>query len=311
MGDIPVLIIGYLRFDMITKIVARALENTSGPIYISIDAARNPSDYPVNQQIREFLENLSDTHPSQIKTNFMDQNVGCSAHVLHACDWFFSIEEFGLVLEDDCLPDRLAFIYLRDARTVYQKNELCLLISLSQFAPKELVGDKWSLSNYPLVWGWAASGEKWNLIRDLILGEFNYSRFTVLKSIELYYWLSGARRAQRGFVDAWDTPLAFGLNVKKLYVLHPPGNFIQNLGNDEVAVHVDTSDHWTNFPIGEYRQDLAEPVVNPALVRWYRDQFFRIRGRHAITNRLRALLDIFKYSRRATQSLSQKYYSRR
>lgn len=311
MGDIPVLIIGYQRFEMITKIVAKALENTSGPIYISIDAPRKPSDYPVNRRIREYLRNLSATHPSQVKTNFMEQNVGCSTHILQACDWFFKVEEFGLVLEDDCLPDHLAFTYLKDARAVYQENERCLLISLSQFGPKELVVDKWSFSPYPLVWGWAASAVKWNQIRELILGEFKFSRFTVLKSIEMYFWLSGARRAQRGYVDAWDTPLAFGLIVKQFYVLHPPSNFIQNLGGDEVAVHVGTSDPWINFPIGEYRQDMAEPLVNPDLVRWYRKHFFRIRGKHAITNRVRAAVDVFLYSRRVTQSLSQKYYSKR
>ena len=308
MGDIPVLIIGYQRFEMIAKIIAKALENTSGKIYISIDAPRSESDRPINVQLRGYLDNLSVIYPSRIRANFMVENVGCSAHVLWACDWFFLNEEYGLVLEDDCLPDSIAFNYLKDARAVYERDEKCLMISLSQFGPKELVRDKWSFSPYPLVWGWAASSKKWTRIRKLIRGEFEFSKLRVLKSIELFFWFSGARRAQRRYVDAWDTPLAFGLIVNEYYVLHPPGNFIQNSGNDAVAVHVGITDPWINFPVSEYRSNFEYPQFNPELVLWYRKNFYRIRSSHIFTNRLRALLDVLQNSRKVSRSSSQKYH---
>lgn len=309
MIDIPVLIIGYQRLHLIEQIVATALENSSGKIYVSIDAPRDSNTDSANIEIRNYLNELVLRFPNRFSIRFLKNNVGCAIHVLTACDWFFSHERFGLVLEDDCLPSAEVFKFLFEAKLTFDHNPKCLMVCLSQFCPNEITLNRWSFSPYPLVWGWAASDEKWITLRTLILGDFKFDRCKIFKSKELYFWHSGARRAHKGLVDAWDTPLVFGMVTNGYFVLHPPVNLIQNLGADTNAVHVKSTSPWINRQIEPYSPNIELPQFNPKSTIWYSVNFYRIRNRHVLTNRMRLVLDYLKLRLFPVKSLTVRYLS--
>ena len=56
-----------------------------------------------------------------IKTLFRENNLGCKHAVSSAISWFFSNEERGIILEDDCLPNSSFFLFCSEMLNKYDK----------------------------------------------------------------------------------------------------------------------------------------------------------------------------------------------
>ena len=60
--------------------------------------------------------------PCDVKHLYRDTNLGCGLAVSTAIDWFFSYEEEGIILEDDCLPSD-SFFHFCDFMLDYHRND--------------------------------------------------------------------------------------------------------------------------------------------------------------------------------------------
>lgn len=69
----------------------------------------------------------------EVKTLFRDENFGCGAAVSTAISWFFNQVEFGIVLEDDCMPGLSFFPYCEELLMKYKDDDQIMLISGNNF----------------------------------------------------------------------------------------------------------------------------------------------------------------------------------
>ena len=60
---------------------------------------------------------------------FQNKNLGCRKGVTAGIDWFFSNEEMGIILEDDCIPSLSFFQFCDQMLLEYQFNEKVFMIS--------------------------------------------------------------------------------------------------------------------------------------------------------------------------------------
>src|SRR5262245_21052050 len=72
-------------------------------LYIAADGPRDrPGEKELCARTRQIATDIN--WPCQSKTLFRERNLGCGISVSGALDWFFSQEEDGIILEDDCVP---------------------------------------------------------------------------------------------------------------------------------------------------------------------------------------------------------------
>ena len=73
----------------------------------------------------------------------------------------FSHVEKGIILEDDCLPNKSFFPYCETMLKKYEKDRNILLISGNNFQKNNWRGEgDYYFSKYPHIWGWAEFEKK-------------------------------------------------------------------------------------------------------------------------------------------------------
>lgn len=306
------LIVAYRRWNNVAKLID--ILNTEGVrrIYIAIDSGPSSdldSIFDVNKTVevalkaRDMMEN--------VQVSIHSENVGCSAAVLSACDWFFENEAFGVVFEDDCIPACDFFTYAKHARQVISRDSDVWLFCGTQFAPELQVQDTWSLSKYALIWGWGTSREKWNQISMALKLENSKLKRSNLSTGESQYWRAGALRSRSGVVDAWDNILIYCmLTLGKKSVL-PQCSLVSNVGNDSVATHTGDDSAWLRLETGIFRIPASDPLEDQVLDSWLNKNFYRISIRHILTTRITSLLDSIMRRKKRVDKLTTRWENAR
>jgi len=108
----PVLFLVFNRPET-TKLVFEAIRQAKPPrLYVVADDPRadHPGEYKKVKFVRDYVMDSIDWE-CDVKTLFREQNIGCKRAVSSAIDWFFSHVEEGIILEDDCMPDRCFLLF--------------------------------------------------------------------------------------------------------------------------------------------------------------------------------------------------------
>ncbi len=238
--SLPCVILGYSRFESLIKLVQQADRIGFSPIYISVDGPSSHEVSEIQDQIKLGVEAVSLSTKSKIVTNFHEANLGVAGGIISGIDWFFSIENFGAILEDDLELSDDFYRYIEFGRTYLENNNKCLLVSGCRFSS---TSNSLALTNYPLIWGWATSRSNWNRMRSGLLAK---PRRKLSLNSRQNYWNVGSRRVHDGLIDTWDIPLASFMLEENFLCLLPPVNLTTNVGFDMHAAHTKSF----SFPLG-------------------------------------------------------------
>lgn len=204
----------------------------------------------------------------EVRTLFRTANLGCRVAISSAIDWFFSQEEEGIILEDDCLPAPTFFRYCQEMLEKHRDDPRVMLVSGDNF-----VGDHWVpdasyyYTIYPHIWGWATWKRAWSRFEL----EFQESvRSEGRKILERTFpgrpevrrhWARNFRIVGEGRADTWDSQWVFAIWRHGGICIAPRTNLISNIGFGDGATNaVDGSAALANLPV----QDLDFPLRHPA-----------------------------------------------
>jgi hypothetical protein len=289
------LIIAYRRWENLAKLIEILNSQGIKRIYVAIDRNNSMDDtssMDVDKTIDIAMRAKSAINDLQIAVH--SENVGCSAAVLSACDWFFENEEFGLVFEDDCFPAIDFFTYAKKSKQVIESNNEVWLFCGTQFATSLPEQESWSLSKYALIWGWGTSRKKWIEIASALKDETLKVIDAKISISERQYWTAGAHRSSSGIVDAWDNVLIQRmLSLGKKAIL-PQFALVSNIGNDSAATHTIGESNWLQIKTGNFSIPVQDPLENPNLDLWLKNKFYKIAWRHIFTTRITKCLDVIK-----------------
>lgn len=183
--------------------------------------------------------------PCEVKTLFRSENLGCNYGPRAGIDWFFSNEEQGIILEDDCLPSQSFFWFCELMLNYFKTNERIMVVTGTNITKNEQKFDYW-FSNYALIWGWASWRRAWNLYDPSLINwatKKNHKR-----------WLRELKIGSCAFVSVWsrifDKTVRLGPNVtwwdyQWIYscwsqnglTVAPRLNLIKNIGFSNQATH--------------------------------------------------------------------------
>ena len=232
----PVLIVCYRRPRNL-ELILGVCENKSRDIFIFIDKTNQADE--LNTEVCR-ISNAHKSVTKNIHVLISDTNLGVGYAVPKAINWALESCESLIVFEDDCLPNKFALEYFDKRDT--EISESIVLVSGSTLPnfPQRLVGYFYE-SKFPLIWGWALTKASWAKIRpdrkiylkDVCLGICKNPRNVV----PILYFYAAVIRVDRGFLKAWDSPVALRMLIQNYKSIIPDCSVISNVGQDRVASH--------------------------------------------------------------------------
>ena len=138
MYNIPILFLIFCRPDTTEQVFEQIRAIKPARLYVAADAPRagRPDEAERAAQARAITEKVD--WPCEVKTLYRKQNLGCKRAVSEAISWFFEQEEYGVILEDDCLPHPSFFPYCEELLLRYKDDPRIGHISGNCFLPQAI-----------------------------------------------------------------------------------------------------------------------------------------------------------------------------
>ena len=236
--ELPILILGYNRFDKFTRCIKTLKEKGIKKIYVSIDGPKNDFDKESQEKIINFCSNSK--LGLNIKLKKLDKNYGCRLGPIKGISWFFEENKYGVIFDDDVIVSRKclkAFLIL--LKKHFFNENIMSISSFNEFTSKRVE----SIYEIPVwrSWGWATWANKWkmhlefsNSIKDFNIWEiYNLlpKEFRLIETAELL------KSCQLNLMDAWDYEFNFShiVNKKKSLTIGGINNYVY--GFDDSATH--------------------------------------------------------------------------
>ena len=260
---VPTLLLAFNR-PQATTLVLNAIAAYGPPdLYVAVDGPRpgRADDEQHNAEIRQIVTEWERSNPAtRVHHLYRETNLGCGRGVSSAITWFFEEEPMGIILEDDCLPNKSFFLFCQTMLHRYATEERIMHVSGCNHLHGAVPMDStYYFSNLPQIWGWASWRRAWNKysfeMTDLE-GLFRIPTF------QRYYKEDIFRMTAAGELDTWDTQWIYaflmndGLSVLTKY------NFVKNIGFDtHGGVHYDEKPAWYNDTVTE-----SEVLIPPGSI---------------------------------------------
>lgn len=259
-------------------------------VYVFFDGPRpnKPDDIREIHETRALFNDLG--WPCNLKLEASEVNLGLSRRITSALDAVFEIEDFAVILEDDCVPSESFFDYVAAVSGVAMQDERIALISGNNFGPR-LGSGSYRLSRSAYIWGWATSKQAWHEFRSSNLGSLDANQLEQEPALRktfnsLYLWILFRRTLKaRQRVDSWALYFSSWVRLNGKYSVLPQVNLVKNIGFSNTATH-------TAFALPDTAIDatsLESPICHPASLQ-YKESWERIEGWYRAWALIRASL---------------------
>lgn len=266
MFNVPVLILLYNREDLSIKLY-EILERIKPPIlYINADGPKSniPLDYERCEKSRNVFSFIS--WDCEVNYNFSTINKGCKRSVSEGIGWFFENVEYGIILEDDCIPNLSFFSYCDELLQRFRYDERVFHINGTNFlgANKSFVQESYSFTRFTSIWGWATWRRAWEKYDPDMKSfpKFNKTQFDgkSYSSYAQYHYLKSFEDVYLNNVNTWSTAWLFAIMLNNGVTLTPKFNLVTNIGTQNNPTH--------NFIEDRFRDNLKTfeldfPLIHP------------------------------------------------
>lgn len=269
MFSTPILLIVFNRPHLTSAVLDNLLDLKPSVLYVAADGPRknNELDSKLCTETRSLIESKV-TWPCDIRKRFLNENMGCGKAVSTAISWFFSENEYGIVLEDDCLPDASFYSFCEQLLIKYKNNNEIMHIGGANFQDGKIRGQSsYYFSSEIHVWGWASWSRAWNVY------DFNISdlqNFIATEKIKKYYhdkkiityWHTIFYRMQQHVIDTWDYQWRYCIWKAGGLAIIPQKNLVSNIGFGMDATHTSITANSDNLP----RYTIENILIHPATI---------------------------------------------
>ncbi len=248
MSKVSCLLLAFSRLDGVSRLLTSLNPSQLESIYIAIDGPTSDEIEAIQVQLVSLVESYCTINSIRLVVWQRSENLGVAAAIISAVDWFFSNEEFGIILEDDLIIGEDFVEFVVGNRDLLDRDDEILLISGNQFDQYAQLETPRNWTTYPLIWGWATSKKKWEIMKYGIV----HSRIPLFRKpfnkVE-NFWRVGSLRVRSRQIDTWDIPLVYFMLQNRKLCLIPDKNLVSNLGNDRFASHTALDAFPLNLPI--------------------------------------------------------------
>lgn len=241
----PILVTAYNRPDQLSRLLDELKSFGMNNLFIFVDGAASDTDkddYATIMQVQLLVRDFASRH-QETKYLLSDRHLGCYLGMKTAIDWFYSLNEFGIVLEDDLSVTREGLEFCCYLLMKYRNDLRIGSISLYR-APgydTRFSGHTLTLSPFPSSWGWATWSERWKAfatdIEPLKLNLFKLPAFSHGGIFGIRRWNQVLEDLKSNSLDSWAYRWLFTHWLMGWESIIVPSNQVQNFGFDERATH--------------------------------------------------------------------------
>ncbi|WP_288205304.1 hypothetical protein [uncultured Parabacteroides sp.] len=283
MYNTPILFLIFNRPETTKQVFERIRQVKPSILYIAADAPRKnrPDEILRCQETREIVSHID--WPCELKTLYRDQNLGCKKAVSSAITWFFEQEEYGVILEDDCLPDLSFFYFCEELLLKYKDDNRIGHIGGNNFF-RGIVKDNLSYDfcTFSHIWGWASWRRVWqhydvnfSYWNEALKEKYRMNSLfnNLLEKIYFSSFISDTLKGDRG-INTWDVQYLFMLRVQNQLSIYPKVNLVTNIGlNDPNATHTTKKNKKSyilseqiQFPLSHPKYILSNKLIDKTTV---------------------------------------------
>ncbi len=241
MFNTPILLLIFNRPDTTRIVFDKLREIKPKFLYVAADGPRDSKlDEDKKCQLTRDIILEGVDWDCDIKTLFQENNLGCGKGVSTAITWFFEQVDYGIILEDDILPDNSFFPFCEELLIRYQNDSN--IMTICGFNPISNVNtdrSSYVFTNYAGVWGWASWRRAWKGYDYELIDWNKKSVRNKLKRRfrkEQYAFMHSAFNQSQN-IDTWDYQWWFHRLKNKGLGILPTVNLIKNIGFNEDATH--------------------------------------------------------------------------
>jgi hypothetical protein len=262
----------FLIFNRIytTRQVLDAIRQAAPPrLYIASDGPRKNIEGE-DERVKAVREHVvsSIDWDCEVKSLFRDENLGCKKAITSAIDYFFENEEAGIILEDDCIPNKSFFYFCEEMLIRYKDDERVMHIGGCNFQNGIKRGNgSYYFSKATHVWGWATWHRAWKYY-DPHMSTFpefvkqNRIANTFCNPKMRKYMLRELQFVFDNKIEAWDTEWTYSVWSQNGLAILPNVNLITNIGFGHDATHTtDEGSRFANMP----REEMEE-IIHPTFM---------------------------------------------
>jgi hypothetical protein len=267
----PLLFLVFNRPDTTERILRAIQAYRPVRLYVACDGPRQgkAGEEIAVQRVRQLIAD-GVKWPCTMKTLYRDSNLGCKKAVSSALDWFFEHEEYGIVLEDDCLPHPDFWSFCAELLHRYAEDERVFMVSGNNFlGGYQVSGDSYYVSALTHIWGWAAWRRSWQKVDLEIRGFDDWVQEGGLRKLFgsprwARAWQKTFNRYREGRYNTWDYPFLFAAWKHNQYALLPSVNLVSNIGFGSAGATHTVSDVYNSLaaiPTASLPLPLKHPVL--------------------------------------------------
>lgn len=261
------LLLGFNRPDHVAKLVEAIRPIAPTRVYCGCDGPREGigSDRQSCSEVRRIMGSIPWT--GVLRTRFLDRNVGCAEAVSGAIDWFFEFEEFGVVLEDDCIPAPDFIPFCAEVLHRYRDEPRVMSVLGTRCAGPALpTGPSYGFSRYFNVWGWGSWRRAWRLRQHDLRGWRSRRQggnpLEALPRVSRKGWAKKFDRlCRQARPSTWDHQWTFAHFLHDGLCVLPGVNLIKNIGAGADATHCKKASPWIDRSTGSLTWPLTHPGV--------------------------------------------------
>ena len=241
--QVAVLFLTFNRPEHTQKVLERIRMARPPRLYVHCDGPRDnkPGEAEQVAAVRAILQNGVDW-PCAVHTLFRDRNFGLREGVFDAINWFFRAEPYGIVLEDDCVPDPSLFPYCEELLIKYADDPQIMHIGCSNLLEEHTrdMDASWAFSHFSLVWGWAGWRRAWEKMSLELAGLEEFEKSGRIKNLvpdkkAQRYMLEKFQATQRRENNSWAYAWFYSILKNDGLCLIPKVNLVQNVGVGEAG----------------------------------------------------------------------------
>lgn len=249
MFDVSILIIFYNRSSAVTKVLQKVKKINPQNIYLFCDGPKDEKDFQLVDTARKSVDKFLFSKNCKVKKKYLTQNKGLRNGVISAIDWFFSQEENGIILEDDCVPSKSFFYYCKENLLYHKNNTQVMSIGglnlVEQLYNKNFCPNSYSyfFTKSPMIWGWATWKNRWKKF-DKSMQSWN-SIYKSTKKRKIYFpdhysnqfYPERIQSVKEGKDQSWAYTWDYTLRINHGLNITPKKNLVKNIGFGKQQTH--------------------------------------------------------------------------
>lgn len=264
--NVPILFLIFNRPETTKQVFSAICKAKPKKLYVAADGPRKnkSGEKELCERTRAIIKQID--WPCKVKTLFRKENLGCGKAVSSGITWFFENEEMGIILEDDCLPDKTFFHYCESLLNKYKDNEKIMMISGSNFISEKVkIKESYYFSRYSHIWGWASWRRAWKYYDYNMTSWPEFKKMNRLNSIfstfeERFFWKSTLDLAYLHKISSWDAQFQYACFLNDGYCLYPCVNLISNIGFGKDSTHTSGE----NSYLSNIKRSSIHKIIHPS-----------------------------------------------